>query len=295
MSDNIWSEFASNSSNSVFCIIQMFLKERKKIKFFSKKHFQDKEMSQIQIFEELDESEEEKRAFNEIFPMFQESNISCQIEENSERDESRLFMDHVLEERSLLETYYPDYYLFTKLDLKVFEPNIEGFGFAVKKRSSFRLPNRRQKHYIRVNIKRTFMNRYLLNALNKKLRKAGFNTVFLKFPQSLANNVAKDFNKILLNMRLKEIFRAKDLYRDINKTNYKHNLKLVEQIEERGNPELNMILNVKFRVLFEEYVNSEEFRIAEIKRIKKSKLKNDVYYEKKYIYLAKQFIKFCCQ
>jgi hypothetical protein len=273
----------------------MFLKERKKIKFFSKKHFQDKEMSQIQIFEELDESEEEKRAFNEIFPMFQESNISGQIEENSERDESRFFMDHVLEERSLLETYYPDYYLFTKLDLKVFEPNIEGFGFAVKKRSSFRLPNRRQKHYIRVNIKRTFMNRYLLNALNKKLRKAGFNTVFLKFPQSLANNVAKDFNKILLNMRLKEIFRAKDLYRDINKTNYKHNLKLVEQIEERGNPELNMILNVKFRVLFEEYVNSEEFRIAEIKRIKKSKLKNDAYYEKKYIYLAKQFIKFCCQ
>jgi hypothetical protein len=56
-----------------------------------------------------------------------------------------------------------------------------------------------------------------------------------------------------------------------------------------------MILNVKFRVLFEEYVNSEEFRIAEIKRIKKSKLKNDAYYEKKYIYLAKQFIKFCCQ
>ena len=252
-------------------------------------------MSQIQIFEELDESEEEKRAFNEIFPMFQETNISSQIEKNSERDESRFIMDHVLEERSLLETYYPDYYLFTKLEEKVFEPNIEGFGFAVKKRSSFRLPNRRQKHYIRDNIKRTFMNRYLLNALNKKLRKAGFNTVFLKFPQSLANNVAKDFNKILLNMRLKEIFRAKDLYRDINKTNYKHNLKLVEQIEERGNPELNMILNVKFRVLFEEYVNSEEFRIAEIKRIKKSKLKNDAYYEKKYIHPAKQFIKFCCQ
>ena len=56
MSDNIWSEFASNSSDSVFGVIQMLLKERKKIKFFSKKHFYDKEMSQIQIFEELDES-----------------------------------------------------------------------------------------------------------------------------------------------------------------------------------------------------------------------------------------------
>ena len=56
ISDNIWIEFASNSSDSVFGVIQMLLKERKKIKFFSKKHFYDKEMSQIQIFEELDES-----------------------------------------------------------------------------------------------------------------------------------------------------------------------------------------------------------------------------------------------
>ena len=138
------------------------------------------------------------------------------------------------------------------------------------------------------------MNKYLLEALNKILEEAGFNTFFMKFPQSLANNVKKDFNKVLMNMRLKEIFRAKYLYKNINKTNYEHNLKLVEQIEQRGNPQLNLILNRKFLCLFEEYINSEEFRKTEINRIKKSEKKNDEYYEK-YIYLGKNFVKFCFQ
>jgi hypothetical protein len=36
MSDNIWIEFASNSSDSVFGVIQMLLKERKKLNFSQK-------------------------------------------------------------------------------------------------------------------------------------------------------------------------------------------------------------------------------------------------------------------
>jgi hypothetical protein len=97
-----------------------------------------------------------------------------------------------------------------------------------------------------------------------------------------------------MNMRLKEIFRTKELYKNIKKTNYQHNLKLVNEIEEKGNPELNLILNRKFRCLFEEYVNSEEFG-KELIRIKKSEKKNNEYYEKKYIYLAKHFIEFSFQ
>ena len=71
-------------------------------------------------------------------------------------------------------------------------------------------------------------------------------------------------------------------------------MKLVEQIEQRGNPKLNLILNRKFLCLFEEYINSEEFRKTEINRIKKSEKKNDEYFEK-YIYLGKNFVKFCFQ
>ena len=95
-----------------------------------------------------------------------------------------------------------------------------------------------------------------------------------------------------MNMRLKESFRAKVLYEDVGNANYKHNLKIVDEIEKKGNPELNMILNRKFRCLFEEYLNSEEFGKHELMRLKKLKKKKDEYYVKKYIYLAKQFIDF---
>ena len=139
------------------------------------------------------------------------------------------------------------------------------------------------------------MNKYLINALNKLLKEAGFFIYFTKFPQKLANNMTKEKCKILMNMRLKEIFRAKELYEDIDNANYKHNLRIVEEIEKRGNPELNMILNRKFRCLLEEYLNSEEFGKIELFRLKKLKNKKDEYYLKKYIYLAQHFIEFCFQ
>ena len=90
-------------------------------------------------------------------------------------------------------------------------------------------------------------------------------------------------------MRLKEIFRTKEIYGDIDNKNYKHNLKIVNEIEKKGNPELNMIFNRKLCCLFEEYLNSEEFGIIELNKIKNEK---DDYYIGKYVYLAKRFIEF---
>ena len=90
-------------------------------------------------------------------------------------------------------------------------------------------------------------------------------------------------------MRLKEIFKAKELYEDTDNSNYLHNLKIVDEIEKKGNPELNMILNRKLCCLFKEYINSEEFGKIELNRLKKKK---DEYYIKKYVYLAKEFIEF---
>jgi hypothetical protein len=137
------------------------------------------------------------------------------------------------------------------------------------------------------------MNTYLDRALNKKLEEAGFNTFFEKFPQSIASNVAKDFNKDLMNMSLKDIFKKEELYNANNRTNFDCNLKVVDKIEKEGNPELNAILNRKLSCLFEEYLNSEEFGIDEINRLKHSKVKKDEYFIEKYIFLAQHFIEFC--
>ena len=188
---------------------------------------------------------------------------------------------------------FPENYLFTKAKQDLLNSYLKGNDFSKHIRSTKRLPNFLQKHYIRVNIKRTFMNKYLIKALNKVLKEAGFKIYLEKFPQSFANIITKEKCKILMDMRLKEIFRTKELYENIDQTNYEHNSIIVDEIEKKGNPELNMILNRKLCCLFEEYLNSEEFGINEINRLKRVKNEKDDYYIGKYIYLAKNFIKFC--
>ena len=290
-------ETESKSFDFDINIYRQTYQENNKKKFLAKKRIQKKEYNQKQkVFEEpkedyIFENIKEKIAYIKNFPIFSESDLSSEDEKSFENDEC-YFIKKIKKEKNSLKTHYPGYYLFTKAKGDLRESFLKDIDFNIKKRSLGRLPNYKQKHYIRVNIKRTFMNKYLVKALNKKLEKNKFITFFTKFPQSLAINVAKDFNKIFMNMRLKEIFRAKELYEDIDNANYKHNLRIVEEIEKRGNPELNMILNRKFRCLFEEYLNSEEFGKIELMRLKRLKKKKDEYYVKKYIYLAKQFIDF---
>ena len=265
--------------------------------FLTKKRFQKKEHNlkkkefdepkEDYIFENMKELDD----YIKNFPTFPESNILNEDEKSFESDEC-YFIKKPKEGKNLLKTYYPGNYLFTRAKEDLLKSFLNGIDFSIKTRSSGRLPNYKQKHYIRVNIKRTFMNKYLVKALNKLLKKYEFITLFSKFPQSLAINVSKDLNKVLMNMRLKESFRSKVLYEDVGNANYKHNLKIVDEIEKKGNPELKMILNRKVRCLFEEYLNSEEFGKHELMRLKKLKKKKDEYYVKKYIYLAKQFIDF---
>ena len=93
-------------------------------------------------------------------------------------------------------------------------------------------------------------------------------------------------------MTLREIFEKKELFIHENEkglSNYSHNLKVVESEEIRENEEFKKILNKSFRELFEEYINSDEFKIEEINRLKK---KNGEEYISKYIYLAKNLIEF---
>ena len=262
-------------------------------KFLTKKRCRDEEFFLTHLEKDFYKSktEEVNEAFKSIFPMFPQNNI-LEEEEISFEDDERYFIKKIKEEKSLLKAFYPDYYLFTKAKEDLLKDYLKGIDFSIITRSEERLPNFLQKYYIRVNIKRTFMNTYLLTGLNQLLKDAGFITYFEKFPQSFASNVTIDKCKILMNMRLKEIFRVKELYKKISKKNYEHNLKIVDEIEKRGNPELNIILNRKFYCLFEEYINSEEFGKVELNRLRTEK-KKDEYYLKKYVYLAKQFIEFC--
>ena len=265
-------------------------------KFLAKKRKFSEEDRLILIGEEVKETIEIpfKKAFLFNFLELEDICLFSEDEIIFENDE-RYFIKNSKKESGLFKVINPKIALFKKAKENSLQAYLTGIDFSKKIRSSKTLPNFKQKHYIRVSIKRNFMNNYLLTALNKKLEEAGFNIFFEKFPQSIAVNVAKDFNNNLMNMKLKDIFKNEDLYNIEDRTNFESNLKIVDKIEKEGNPELNMILNRKFRCLFEEYLNSEEFGIDEINRLKNSKVEKDEYYIEKYIFLAQHFIEFCTQ
>ena len=287
-------EFESKSIDLDINTFQMSSSENNKNNFLAKKRIHIKENTHNKKeYEEpkngnIFENMKEKNNYINNFLMLEEFSVSSESEKNFGIDEF-YFLERLQEDENLLIIHYPGYYLFTKSKEDLLKDYLKGNDFSLIKRSTKRLPNYKQKHYIRVNVKRTFMNTYLLNALNEKLKKNGFITPFSKFPQSFVINVAKNLNRALMNMRLKEIFRTKEIYGDIDNKNYKHNLKIVNEIEKKGNPELNMIFNRKLCCLFEEYLNSEEFGIIELNKLKNEK---DDYYIGKYVYLAKRFIEF---
>ena len=55
------------------------------------------------------------------------------------------------------------------------------------------------------------------------------------------------------------------------------------------NPVLKMILNTSLKELYEAYINSDEFKVDEINRLKKKNM-ND-WYINRYIFLSKNFLK----
>ena len=161
-----------------------------------------------------------------------------------------------------------------------------------RKRYRERRARKDNRDNIRKKIKRGFLNHALIKKLNDKLRNIGSKKYFERFPQNFVSDVNQKRNKEILNMTLREIFEKKELFIHENEkglSNYSHNLKVVESEEIRENEEFKKILNKSFRELFEEYINSDEFKIEEINRLKK---KNGEEYISKYIYLAKNLIEF---
>ena len=163
-------------------------------------------------------------------------------------------------------------------------------AFLKKKRSTIRRSRKENQDNIRKKIKRGFLNNALVKNLNETLKKIGSKLFFQKFPQNLVGNVNKNSNKEIINMTLLEIFEKKELCNEKDLDNYYHNLKVVKNKEIQENEELKKILNKKYCELFEDYLNSKEFKIDEINRLKEKNM-NDEYIER-YIYLSKHFIEF---
>jgi len=171
-----------------------------------------------------------------------------------------------------------------------------GEDMLKRKRFQDRRPRKENQDNIRKKIKRGFFNNGLIKKLNEKIKNIGSNKYLRKFPQHFVSDVNQKRNKELFNLTLKEIFVNKELYLNEDKEglrNYSQNLKVVQSEEISENKELKIIFNKTINELYEEYINSDEFNIIEINRLKEKKMQDD--YIKRYINLARYLILFFTQ
>ena len=149
---------------------------------------------------------------------------------------------------------------------------------------------RENQDNIRKKLKTVFFNTFLRKKINEILNNKHSRLYFEKFPISFVNDIRKNTNKDIIDKTLLEIILNKELYSENDLSNYNHNIKVVENKEVKQIGELKKILNKTFRELFEEFINSKEFNIDEINRLKNNNLDN-IYIER-YIYQSIHFIEY---
>ena len=186
--------------------------------------------------------------------------------------------------------------------------NNQNSSFLGQKRKLFKINYR--KKYDESNeiypssVEKAFLNNKVLptikrrrenqDNIRKKLKTVFFNTFLRKkineILNSFVNDIRKNTNKDVIDKTLLEIILNKELYSENDLSNYNHNIKVVENKEVKQIGELKKILNKTFRELFEEFINSKEFNIDEINRLRNNNLDN-IYIER-YIYQSKHFIEY---
>ena len=192
--------------------------------------------------------------------------------------------------KNIFNVIYPNKIaLFTETEIEL--PEI----LIGRKRESERKRRKYNQDNIRKKIKRGFLS-ILIDKLNKILASIGISLYFVKLPQSFVSDVVRKTNKEILNLTLEEIFKKEELYKldkDEDLIKYRHNLDVVNDEEIQGNAEIKNILNKKYYEIYEDYINSKEFKVDEINRLKKNNSKEaDDEYIKKYIFLAQHLLEF---
>ena len=156
------------------------------------------------------------------------------------------------------------------------------------KRFSVKRDRYKNKDNILKKIITAFFNFYLLNAINLKLQNLGIKNYFEKFS---LNHINKQNKIVIMNMTLKQFIEKNELYHKQKNPKKKvhHNAYILNVLEKCINPVLKRILNISLKELYEAYINSDEFKVDEINRLKKKNM-ND-WYINRYIFLSKNFLK----
>ena len=245
-------------------------------------------------YNSLDNIEEkENEEFKEFLKTSFQSDITPDFEPNENNIINKLYFSTIPTNNKIIESKIinpsSSFQLFTKYESKDKLNKTSDKLIGKKIRSKVRQPRFRNQDNMRIKIHRNFLKN-LRNAINQKLKKIDKKLILPRFPQNFARKVNKISNKLILNMTLLEILEKKEYCK-----NLEDNLKLIKKIKENKTSDLNDILNKKFRDVYIEYIESKEFNIDEIERLRNSKNKRTIKDEKylsKYKDLANNFIEF---
>ena len=244
-------------------------------------------------FEIISEDNDIEKEFNDLF--IEIKNSPKKIDNKNKINIFCLETVKNKEEKNIFKVVFPSNYdnIENKEDnySKVSQKDILLAG--KRKRFSFRRQRKDNRDNIRKKIKRGFFNNALIKRLNEILKRIGSNKYFEKFPQRFVSDIDRKRGKEIFSMTLGEILEKKKIYRLEKKSglnNYLHNLQVIQSEDVKENEEFKIILNKTIRELYEEYINSDEFKIEEINRLKKKNSKDE--YINSYIYFSNHLIEF---
>ena len=163
----------------------------------------------------------------------------------------------------------------------------------VRDRAKERKKRFENRDNIRKKIKRAFLNCFIPKKIKNLLKGSECVLNFEKFSQKFVSDVSKKTNKDIIYMTLLEIIQNKKLSNEDKKgdySNYQNNLNIIKSQEAKEIKSLQEMLNKTFAELFEEYLDSKEFKVDEINRLKRKGMTKD--YINRYVRVAKNFIKF---
>ena len=164
-----------------------------------------------------------------------------------------------------------------------------------KKRKKKVLKRKYNSDNIRKKVKTAF-HRHLKDSINKRLNFAGSKQIFDYLPQIFITNITKNKNTINMDLTLEEIFSknfccGKDV-KESTISKYWHNVSVLKYLEKNKEiskkSNFNIIKDMKYHEIYEEYLNSKEFE-KEISRLKKKETDK---YIRRYINKAKNLLDF---
>lgn len=159
------------------------------------------------------------------------------------------------------------------------DANSENSKMLKKKRKNSSLSKNKKNKKLnnwRKTIARNFFNKHLKNIIKKMARSCKLVISFENFPDKFIFKVIKTNNIAILKLTFEELINDEKLYKEIkSKAHYFKNKEILGQIKSnmhlvnKEKLDIEQILNLNFKDLYKNYLQSEEYKQKKIKLLTK--------------------------